>query len=505
MPISLAPIEPADFDPYDILLSNSFADKGRDTDGDSRFDTLDVAVGLDVQKTGTYTVTGDLYSNTNGPLPGASTTVTFTTTGVHTATLSFDGADIRQYRADGPYSLQYLAIYNAAGDQLDLLTDAYTTTAYAYTAFQRGDAELTGSYSDVGVDTDGNGKYNLLRFTAGVNVFAPGVYSLVAALYANQDRTIAWASQTYTLTAGLQTVSLDFDGLAIGNSRVDGPYTLSAPALLDASGKLVGFEPEPYTTAPYAYTDFELPGIISGTVRDQDGSPLSGVLIAVSGRTEASRATDADGRFTIRYLPAGSYTIYAVSPPPTAVSTAGSGVGSASDLPIYTLGLLDNAAPQAAYPFWSITVNDRHVATWIQARVDVGRDLTTAVEFRKAQSPETGDILFVADAGGFATDSFQPYYTRALESLGYHYDIWDTGMWGPPDNLHTRPLPARRGHLGDTHRWISHRVVRDDYQRDLASLLKQWRKAVYHRPEPCGAAQHRCFAARLLARQPCPG
>jgi hypothetical protein len=44
---------------------------------------------------------------------------------------------------------------------------------------------------------------------------------------------------------------------------------------------------------------------------------------------------------------------------------------------------------------------------------------------------KTADILFVPDNGGGSTDWFRPYYTNALDSLGYAYDVWDTGLRGP--------------------------------------------------------------------------
>jgi hypothetical protein len=40
------------------------------------------------------------------------------------------------------------------------------------------------------------------------------------------------------------------------------------------------------------------------------------------------------------------------------------------------------------------------------------------------------DILFVPDAGGGNTDWLQPYFTNALNALGYDYDVWDTGLRG---------------------------------------------------------------------------
>ncbi len=49
---------------------------------------------------------------------------------------------------------------------------------------------------------------------------------------------------------------------------------------------------------------------------------------------------------------------------------------------------------------------------------------------------KTADILFVPDHGGNDTTWFQPYYTNALDTLGYTYDVWDTGLRGAvPDSI----------------------------------------------------------------------
>ena len=58
---------------------------------------------------------------------------------------------------------------------------------------------------------------------------------------------------------------------------------------------------------------------------------------------------------------------------------------------------------------------------------------------------KTADILFVPDAGGNNTPNdtawFRPYYTNALDALGYSYDTWDTGSAGSraaPSSTSTR-------------------------------------------------------------------
>jgi len=305
------------FDPYDVSFSGVYTDTGRDTDSDGLFNFLDIRVGLNVQAAGAYTVGGSLISAANpgaGYLVGVLTGTSFVT-GTQNITLSFLGWRLRQMRTNGPCALVNLGVRNSAGELVAFVLEAYTTTvAYAYTDFQPGAAELTGSYSDAGVDTDGNGKYNYLRLSAGVNVITPSLYNLVGTLRDSQGNDITWASQSYTLTGGTQTATLDFDGLTIGSHGVNGPYTVTALSLLDSSGELLSFEPKVYTTTAYAYTDFEVGGIISGTVRNEASQVISGVVVFVSGPQEATAVTDANGQYVITHLPAGWYEVYAIPP-----------------------------------------------------------------------------------------------------------------------------------------------------------------------------------------------
>ena len=154
-------------------LLHSFADKGRDTDGDSRFDTLDVAVGLDVQKTGTYTVTGDLYSNTDGPLPGASRP-SLSPQPASTPPPSRSMARISASIVRTAVFPAIPAIYNAPATSLIYLPTPTRPRLRLHRLPTR-DAELP-QLQRCGVDTDAT-QVHLLRFTAGVTSL-PRVYSL---------------------------------------------------------------------------------------------------------------------------------------------------------------------------------------------------------------------------------------------------------------------------------------------------------------------------------------
>jgi PKD repeat protein len=62
------------------------------------------------------------------------------------------------------------------------------------------------------------------------------------------------------------------------------------------------------------------------------------------------------------------------------------------------------------------------------------RDYDNLALFTTRAFAKTADILFVPDRGGSSTDWFQSYYTSALDSLGYGYDVWDTRLREAPDS-----------------------------------------------------------------------
>ena len=266
----------ADFDPYGITIEGPFSDAGSDTGGDGKHDSLDISVGLSVHEAGTYTLTGSLYGS--GGYAGSASAGAPLAAGSHTVTLSFNGREIRQRRADGPYRLRDLSVRNAADQRVAFAPAPYTTTAYLYSDFQPTGADLTGLL-DAGIDTNGNGKYDYLRLSAGLDVITPGAYTLVGFLSDRENSEITWASRTFTVPAGVQTATLDLDGLTIGAHGVDGPYTVTSLLLIDADGETAAFAPFPFATAPYLAANFEASGDISGTVRDQAGQPVSGTVV----------------------------------------------------------------------------------------------------------------------------------------------------------------------------------------------------------------------------------
>ncbi|WP_300465295.1 GEVED domain-containing protein [Desulfobacula sp.] len=246
----------SEFEKAGAGFSDTYSDSGQDTDSDSLYNTLDVAVNLDVQTVGAYSLTGWLY-DADGKIVQKTTSADLGA-GAQTMILAFEGTSIYLNGENGPYYLKYLTLYNSSGELMDTINDAYTTTAYDYTDFQRPLIGLTGSYVDSGVDSDADGKYDKLVVDIGVFLSDSGYCVAKARLTDEDQKEIAWAEKIVQFESdGAGTIQLEFDGDAIYNNSVDGPYILNDIYIYHVGDPTrPAYRHEAYTTAAYAYCDF---------------------------------------------------------------------------------------------------------------------------------------------------------------------------------------------------------------------------------------------------------
>ena len=430
------------FDPYDITVTGPFGSAGRDTGSDGKYDYLDVTVGLDAQAAGAYTVSAQLLGAAGG-YEGSAETAAVLAAGSRSVTLAFDGREIRQRRGDGPYQLADVTVLDAAGERVAFALAPYTTTAFLASDFQPTAASLTGTYSDAGVDTNGNSLYDKLRLTAGIDVLTPGAYRLVGAL-SGTDGVLARASRDVTLQAGAQNAILDFRGLDISSQTANGPYTVTMLSLLDATGAAVSFEPGVYATDAYLAADFDAAGTISGTVRSAAGSVISDVVVYLAGPVKRTAVSDSAGRYAAADLPAGTYKLHAIPPDESflldeiaevvvssgeaavgdfTLQGAGGITGRVSDFsgsnplqalidtggfepPHYTTGFdgsyrilglpageqVVRITSDPGYSDWWIYVNGRHVDNGRQALVTVTEGAPVTVDFRRPPISPAADL-----------------------------------------------------------------------------------------------------------------
>jgi hypothetical protein len=132
-------------------------------------------------------------------------------------------------------------------------------------------ASLTGTISDQGVDTDGDGAYNLLDIGVEVNVTSTGTFKIeVSGLYDSSSNLIDVSNQNSTsLDAGVQVVYVYLNGTSIYTSELN-PSTVSSITLYDESGDQLDSLSDISLSKNYYYTYFGLsPATLTGTIYDE--------------------------------------------------------------------------------------------------------------------------------------------------------------------------------------------------------------------------------------------
>jgi len=270
-----------DFEIGSALLNESYQDYLVDNDGDGYAELLDIDVGLTCAVPNTYTLEASLY-DMSGIEIGHLVTSTLLATGQSTTTLAFNGRLIRSNGVDGPYTLGDLMLRDAEGEIVDQRDSAYQTAAYSATQFLAPGAVLAGSYTDYGLDTDGDGLYNYLAIDVNLDVTEAGIYQFDGMIVGTVPYTFPWASDRRILSTGVQTVTLRFDGKAIRDSQVEGRFSLAHIGVFEgSSGLLLDSGNSVYTTTHvYTYTQFQ-----------HDPIAVTGAI------TDAGLDTDADGLY----------------------------------------------------------------------------------------------------------------------------------------------------------------------------------------------------------------
>ena len=266
-----APYLATQFDMSPLSFSPPHSDAGVDIDGDGLFEFLQVNASVNVTDAGSYNIQGGLFDPFGGPISFVGVTASLSP-GIQSVALDFSGIQIYSHGVDGPYRVD-LTAYDASFRFLD--SDTHTTAAYAYTDFEQPTLRFAPPHSDAGVDTDGDGRFNVLRISVRVNATEAGSYTIIGTLYDPFFGFIDTAATTVPLGVGEQTVALDFAGWKVRQHGVDGMYTASLNAF-DASGQPL--DSDTYTTQAYQALDFDTPPAAlapphsdAGVDRDGDG------------------------------------------------------------------------------------------------------------------------------------------------------------------------------------------------------------------------------------------
>lgn len=197
-------------------------------------------------------------------------------------TLYDDGRHGDEGPGDGLYGAQWGETGMSGEYTIDLLAagtndrgERFQRSGVAVLQVMSAKALFTGMASEQAVDNDGNGRYDNLVVTLGLEVKKAGGFAVSGRLVSEAGQLLAVASWQGQLEVGTRMIGLAFAGRSIGNSFIDGPYQVEGVSLAELGGARVRGVGVGHTlacdewakalsTRSYTCWEFE---------RDRDGSP----------------------------------------------------------------------------------------------------------------------------------------------------------------------------------------------------------------------------------------
>jgi hypothetical protein len=217
-------------------FAGTVADTGVDTNGDGLFDLVRVSFGVTVASPGRYDVMAELRSAGGATLRAGARAVL--AAGAQSVAVPFAAADLRTFlAADGPWQIRDIRLLTVpsspvvAGLLADRVDDFGLTRAYTLSQLQRPVTLILPGITDEGIDTDGDGLFDLLRVTFRVDTLRAGFYTWTGDLRAPDGTALGVASSEGFLDDGATTLEFSYAGQPIGASGLDGPYVVGNVAV----------------------------------------------------------------------------------------------------------------------------------------------------------------------------------------------------------------------------------------------------------------------------------
>ncbi|MFQ5979146.1 MAG: hypothetical protein ACE5OZ_13555 [Candidatus Heimdallarchaeota archaeon] len=263
-----------EFDPPGAFLTGEYWDYGADTDDDDKYDLLILVIGINVTRTGYYSLDLSLESSRPGNQNDAirfwgSADREFWIKGARNVSVHFETTSIYHHRVNTSFLIESVNLHDFDWETLDQESYPYSTRSYSFDEFDIPGAQLTGVYSDQGIDWDSDGKFDVLRISARINVTEAGTYELSMHIHSRADEHF-WDSAYGYSPVGLQLISVFIDGFLIYGTHQNSDYRLVEVSIRDENSNILDTASDVYTTDFYLSDQFNPPRVaIVGIYADQ--------------------------------------------------------------------------------------------------------------------------------------------------------------------------------------------------------------------------------------------
>jgi hypothetical protein len=233
-------------------------DMAVDSDGNSRYDYLQLRVEVNITEAGYYNViVQNLLGNLSGTISAYATTFAYFDVGVQLANLAVYGPAIYMAHVD-PVYIERMDIYNTGplSFAVDTVSNVPLTTLYRYSDFES-HASFIGTHSDVAVDTDGDGLFDYLAVGIDVNVTKAGTYGIYSDMLFGQSAQ-GYGTQFYAyqvtqghFASGVHRLYLNYSGPMFAQAHFS-PTSLSGVTLFESDPSY--FELDRLSSVPLSKT-----------------------------------------------------------------------------------------------------------------------------------------------------------------------------------------------------------------------------------------------------------
>ncbi|MBI2558083.1 hypothetical protein HYW20_02065 [Candidatus Woesearchaeota archaeon] len=132
------------------------------------------------------------------------------------------------------------------------------TAFYDFRDFASG--SYISGFADTGIDTDNDGKYDLLQINADAQIMDDGDYDFLIALYDLFDNLVETRNVSQSLSAGERTIKFNINGSKIYDKKLNGPFIVKY-AEVHHNGALEDKINDAYATSYYNFNDFDSPSL----------------------------------------------------------------------------------------------------------------------------------------------------------------------------------------------------------------------------------------------------